>query len=402
MITHSVYSRDVRIRRYAEYLAKEGFLVDIVCLSSETEDYREPYPGVRVFPIPWTKNRKEGLLQTMEWLVAVFMMFLYTSFLDIKYRYDLVHVHNLPDFIVFAALIPKMRGCPILFNVHDPSPEIARSKLELSENHPLIRVVAFIERISLRFSDHIITASSSFKKKLVERGTPAEKITVIMNAADGRFFKIDSDGEKTDRSTNGRFTMLYVGTVATRYGLDITIRALPKLKSKIDGLCLKVFPKIKGEGKALDNCVSLARKLDVGELVEVLDPVPLEQMPEVMKNADLGIYPARRDCHMDIALSLKIPEMVNMKLPIVASKLSILEELYGDDGIAYFADGNPDAFAEKVLELYYDRGMMRKIAENALRHSASFTWESQYLIYRKTIDGLLRQPRKCRGESVAK
>jgi glycosyltransferase involved in cell wall biosynthesis len=175
--------------------------------------------------------------------------------------------------------------------------------------------------------------------------------------------------------------------VANRYGLQIGIQALSVLRPQIPGIKLKVVPKIRDEGKALDDCLELARTLGVDDLVEVSDPAPLELMPDIMQQADIGIYPALSDCHMDRALSLKIPEMASVGLCIVSTRLPVLEELYGEDSIAFVPPGDFIALADKIMELYEAPEFMEGLARKAKERSASLTWESQYRVYRE----LLRQ-----------
>jgi glycosyltransferase involved in cell wall biosynthesis len=251
------------------------------------------------------------------------------------------------------------------------------------------RVLAFLERISAAFSSHVITATPTFKRLLVRRGTSPEKITVIMNAADPRVFRRDAVPEKV-RAPKAGFTLLYVGTVAPRYGLAMCVQALPRLRSEMAGIRLKIVPKIRNEGRGLEELLSLAARLGVSDLVQVADPVPLEMMPEIMREADIGVYPAVSDCHMDIAISLKIPEMVAVGLPIVASRLPVLEELYGADSIAFVPPGDHEAFAEKILELHRSPHLMQSLAENALLRSKTLTWESQSEKYRQLIESLVR------------
>jgi glycosyltransferase involved in cell wall biosynthesis len=388
MLTHSVYDRDIRVRRYAEYLADEGHCVDIVCLESESGESQTRHPNIRVFPLSMTRNRKEGLGLVVNWGITALMMFILSSRLDIKRRYDLAHVHNMPDFLVFCVLFQRLRGCPVILNIHDPTPELAQSKLSLPPDHPVIRVQAILEKISIKFSTHIITSTNVFKKKLVERGTSPDKITVIMNAPDSRIFHL-VDGLRRHSPFQDHFTILYVGTVARRYGLHIVVEALTLLRTEIPHLRLKVYTKILREGKALNDCVVLARTLGVADLFEVHPPVPLENMPEIMRQADIGVYPALSDCHMDNALSLKIPEMASMGLPIVSTRLSILEEMFGDDCIAFVPPGDPRALAEKILELYHSPDLMDRLAENALARSALVDWESQYRKYHDLLESLV-------------
>jgi glycosyltransferase involved in cell wall biosynthesis len=389
MLVHNIYERDARVRRYAECLADEGHFVDIISLASETHGSAAGHPNIRVYPLPLTRVRRERLGQLVDWGVALILMFFRASWLDLRKRYDLIHTHNMPDFIVFCPLLARARGCPVLLDIHDPTPELARSKLSVSETHPVARVLAFLERISAAFSSHVITATPTFKRLLVRRGTSPEKITVIMNAADPRVFRRDAVPEKV-RAPKAGFTLLYVGTVAPRYGLAMCVQALPRLRSEMAGIRLKIVPKIRNEGRGLEELLSLAARLGVSDLVQVADPVPLEMMPEIMREADIGVYPAVSDCHMDIAISLKIPEMVAVGLPIVASRLPVLEELYGADSIAFVPPGDHEAFAEKILELHRSPHLMQSLAENALLRSKTLTWESQSEKYRQLIESLVR------------
>jgi len=387
MLTNSVYSRDIRIRRYSEYLADDGHFVDVIGLAAEGGKEVSRHPHITVYPIPMTRQRKDGAGLVVNWALCAGMMLFMTSGLDLKNGYDLIHVHNMPDFLVFCAIVPRLRGCPVILNVHDPMPELARSKMDLSPRHPIVRAQEFIERLSVRFSNHVITATPAFRKVLMERGVPADKITVVTNAADERFFR--SPGTRAaDRRREG-FRLLYVGTVAYRYGLDVCVRAMAILRDRIPGLELRVVPKIRGEGKALDDCLKLAEDLGVADAVRLEDPVPLEEMPGIMSDADIGVYPARSDCHMDVALSLKIPEMIATGLPVVATRLPVLEELYGDDVIAFVPPGDPQAFAEKVLELYQSPEKVERMTREGLKKASEFTWRNQYIIYRNLLESLL-------------
>ena len=301
------------MKRYAEYLADDGHHVDVVCLASEDGDSQDGHPGVTAHPISLTRTRREKLGLVVNWLKLSALMFMKVTRLDLQQPYDCIHVHNMPDFLVFCALVPRLRGCPVLLNIHDPMPELACSKLGLSHLHPIVRAQSFIEKISIGFSTHVITATPAFRKALLGRGVAPEKMTVITNAVDRRYF----DGatfHQVRGDSDGTFILLYVGTVAKRYGLHICIQALSRLRTAIPGIELRIVRKIRDEGRALEECLDLARQLGVADRVLVDGPVGLEAMPSVMAEADLGVYPALRDIHMDVALSLKIPEMAAVGL----------------------------------------------------------------------------------------
>jgi len=388
MVTYSVYERDTRVKRYAEYLAIDGYLVDVISMASDSTEIPSARENVRVYPIPARKSRREGLMQILFWLLSAYAMFLCVTILDLWRRYDVVHIHNMPDFLVFCALVPRLRGCPVVLNIHDPVPEITMSKLGLAADHLLVRAQIFLERICVKFSSHVLTATNAFKEILVGRGIPADKITVIVNAPDTRFFRPIATDVGSHRKKE-HFTLLYVGTVAPPYALDVAVRALALLKDQIPGIRLRVVPKIVHEGAGLDMSLELAKELGVADLVCVEKPVPLEQMPQIMGEADIGLYPARQDCHMDIALSLKIPEMVAVGLCIVASRLTVLEELYGEHAIAFVPPGDHEALAAKVIELYHSADECKRLASTAMERNRDLSWERQYETYRRVLAELV-------------
>ncbi|MFH0826078.1 MAG: glycosyltransferase [Pseudomonadota bacterium] len=392
MIVHAVYQSDPRVRRYAEYLAADGWTIDVVCLAAGEGDKKPADPNIRVYAVPLTRKRKEGFRHILQWAVSALLMFFFVTRLDLQNRYDVVHVNNMPDFLVFCALIPRLRGCPVILDVHDPIPEITMSKLGVAANHPLVRAQAVLEKISVLFSNAVITATDSFKRILAGRGANPEKITVVMNAPDPLIFSGPDVG--LDPVHRDGFTLLYVGTVAPRYGLDVAIRMLPLVRDSIPGLRLRIVPRFVDEGTGLQEVLELSRELSVDDMIDLDHPHPLEDMPRVMREADVGLYPARRDCHMDVALSLKIPEMAAVGLCMAATRLSVLEDLFGEEAVAFFPSGDHEALAEIIVDLYRRPEERGRMIENAASRARALMWDGQYGNYLQVLEKLIgRDPR---------
>ncbi|MGC8659626.1 MAG: glycosyltransferase, partial [Desulfomonilaceae bacterium] len=108
MLTHSVYARDIRVRRYAEYLVQDGYLVDIICLATEDETPQSRDDRIGVYPLPMTRRRREKFGHLVDWGMSIFFMFWLVNKLSFKHRYDLIHVHNMPDVLVFCAFFQKL------------------------------------------------------------------------------------------------------------------------------------------------------------------------------------------------------------------------------------------------------------------------------------------------------
>lgn len=391
MILHNIFARHVRVRRLADSLAGDGHYVDVISLESDDGSDQSRPPFIRCYTLNKTRTRHEGLGHVLDWASTVLAMFYHLNRLDRKNRYDVIHVHNMPDFLVFTALIQRLAGKPVLLHIGDPMPELGQSKLNVGPDHLLIRALGLLEQASCRFSTHVITALESFKRQLIFRGTPPDKITVIMNMPDSRLFAPDVIASKLRRDPD-HYTVLYVGTVATRYGLETMVKALPTLREIIPQIRFKIVPKIKEEGKGLDDCVMLARKLGVDDLLHVVDPAPIEEMPGIMASADVGIYPAIRNCHMDWALSLKIPEMALAKLPMVSTRLDVLEQLYGDEAIAFYDSEDHMGLASRIIEIHDSPSFRESLVSNAYQKACVNDWSHQYAIYKKLLTKLLKRP----------
>ena len=52
----------------------------------------------------------------------------------VKARYQLIHVHSVPDFLVFAAWFPKLTGAKIILDIHDLLPELYAGKYGTDHN----------------------------------------------------------------------------------------------------------------------------------------------------------------------------------------------------------------------------------------------------------------------------
>jgi GT2 family glycosyltransferase len=384
-VAHHSFSSDPRVQRYVNALADAGAAVDVLCLKDEA--FSKVRDEVRVFTIPL--HHGEGGLgrYILEYSIAMVLFTARLVALYAKNRYQLIQVHNIPDFLVFTALVPRLFGSKLILDNRDPMPEFYISRFRV---HPLktriVRLLEFQERLSSRVADAVITANVTFKQNLVKRGVPAEKITVINNLPDPEVFSRERY-KKVHRSSPKHFTLIYPGTIAPRYGLAVAVRALPLLKTKISNLRLVI---IGGHTDHASELLELAKKLNVLYLVELKPPVSVDKVPERLIEADIGIYPALPDPHMSIATPTKVLEYAAMGIPIVASKLEVLEHLFDDQSIEFFEPGNVKAFTKSILNLYENQVRRDELVCNA---DSIFVhkhrWSEERQVYIELLNRLL-------------
>jgi glycosyltransferase involved in cell wall biosynthesis len=301
-------------------------------------------------------------------------------------HYQIVHVHNMPDLLVFAALVPRLFGAKLVLHFHDLMPEVYVSKNGIDGGSAIVRLLRLQERLAAFFAHTVITANAAFKARLVERGVPASKITVVNNYPDPRVFSPQrhpkhSDGHGTP------FTLLYPGGIVPRYGLNTAVRALPQLSTKIRQLRLIIVGPPTEHARELAN---LARALKVSAFIQIRPSVASDAVAQLMAEADVGIYPALPDVHMNIATPTKVLEYAAMGLPIIASRLPAVTNLFPDSAVLFFEAGDVDQFAACVLELYANPTRRKDLAENAAALlAAAYTWNSESRAYFHCLNQLL-------------
>ncbi|HEX3543178.1 MAG TPA: glycosyltransferase, partial [Candidatus Acidoferrum sp.] len=126
MLVHNTYETDNRVRRYAEALAKRGDQVEVIALTGGNAPLvSEEINGVTVFRVQ-NRVRNERGKWTYAWRLLRFLVVssIFMTRRHHRIKYDVVHVHNLPDFLVFAAWYPKMTGARIILDIHDIVPEL--------------------------------------------------------------------------------------------------------------------------------------------------------------------------------------------------------------------------------------------------------------------------------------
>jgi len=396
MIVHSYYLKDARVKRYAELLAMEGHQVDVLCLREDREQTFEEHQGVKIYRINVSRQRGGMLSYIFEYLFSFVRFFAKLNILALKgHRYQLIHIHNFPNFLIFVPVIQKLFGAKLILDVHDPMPELFSSKYKISNAHPLIRLLYLEEGLSTRFADFIIAANHVFKDILVQRGCPEIKIAVVLNAPDHQFYSKTVDGYDTTKKQK-RFNVLYVGTLAERYGLETVLKSIAKIRKTgiIPELKLLVIPKIKNEGDYVQKIMHEVNTLKLNDCFTLLDPVPHDKMPEIIREADLSVYTPLPDVHMDIALSLKIPEIVAVGRPLVVSKLSVLKRYFGDDSFFMCEPGDVDDCAAKITQVYQQPEEAQSRVRRAQEALKKFAWDKQTAIYHKIIDNLFGMKQK--------
>ncbi len=382
MVAYAFYETDNRVRRYAEALAKRGDSVEAVSLRREGLPAFEILNGVRVYRIQLRQINEKGKFTHISRLMMFFlrsMAFLTRSHL--KERYDLIHVHSVPDFEVFAALFAKLGGAKVILDIHDIMPEFYVSKFNSNRDSLAFKTLLAIERVSTRFADHVIAANHIWGDRLVTRSVPDSKCTTFLNYPDSALFQQKDGSPRND----GKFVMLYPGTLNYHQGLDLAVRAFSRIKDQIPEAEFHIY----GAGEQLDYLRSLITELKLQDRVFLKGIVPLERVSTVIAGADLGVVPKRSNAFGDEAFSTKTLEFMTVGVPLIVPNTTI-DSYYFDDSLVTFFTANDEAsLADAMLRAVKNPELRRRHAENALEFVKKFTWDTNRAGYLDLVDFLV-------------
>jgi glycosyltransferase involved in cell wall biosynthesis len=385
MVVHNYYpQREPRVEREAQALVAHGYEVDVICLREDGDPPLAVVDGVNVHRLPVKRHKGSGAaVQMLEYLAFFAVASAKLAALHRRRRYNVVQVHNLPDFLVFAAWLPKLSRARLILDIHDLMPEFYASRFNSGMGSLPVRLVRAQEYLSCRFADHVISVTDLWRSALIDRGLPAEKVSVVMNVANDSIFRQPAAAPRADEPD--RFRLFYHGTITRRYGIDVAIRAVEIVRRHIPGVHLTIH----GVGEYRDELIRLVEELSLGQHVRFTsDYIPTSELPSFIRQADLGLVPYRRDVFTDGILPTKLMEYVALGVPVVAARTPVIESYFDETMVQFFTPEDHQDLARSILALHADRARLNMLARNADRFNQRYSWQRVSAEYLALVDRL--------------
>jgi glycosyltransferase involved in cell wall biosynthesis len=381
MIHLSDFSLDSRIQRQARALAARGDEVDLLCVGNR-ETVRVGDGIIRTHPLVAGKPQGGGRSYVRgygEFLVRALWRL---TVLDRTRRFDLVEAHNMPDILTAAAIGARVRGVPVILNVHDTFPELFATKFGWSEDHMLVRLLELEERLSSVLASRVITVTDGARRCLEDRGVGVGRTVVVMNSPDERVFGPPRAPVSLPQA--GTLRVLYHGGLAPRFGVETLIRAFEHLRTSVPRLELRVC----GSGEDRDRLAALAAEIDPQRIDIAADPVPFEQIPAELEDAHIGVVPTLHDRFTELLLPVKLLEYAHMGMPIVSSRLPGIAGYFSGRELCEFEPGDPQDLARAIESVCADPDSAVERAARATERLPEIAWEQQRERYLGLVDEL--------------
>jgi glycosyltransferase involved in cell wall biosynthesis len=284
---------------------------------------------------------------------------------------DVVYVHAPPDFLVLAAIVPRMLGHRVVLDIHDLSPHLFTARFPEGRLARVTeRALYAIERAACRVAHKVVTVHDPYRNELAAHGVPGEKISIVMNAplpeSIERAKAVANHGHHADG-----FVVAYHGTVTQWYGVDLIIEAIARLEDRVPNIRGLIL----GEGDALPEIQALAERLGVAPRIQF--PTELVSQLEAIcrvAGASVGVIPNRPTPLNRFALSSKLLEYVSVGIPVVVSRLETLAAHFGPEEVTFFEPSDSGSLAEAIAWVAENTEEAQEKARRAERRAESYAW----------------------------
>lgn len=372
MVVLSSYPIDVRVRREAEALCDAGAEIDVLCITQRGELTKDNVNGINVFRLNLKRYRASKLRYLLEYALFFSWSFLKLTYLELRNRYDIIHVHNMPDFLVLTAIIPKLFGAKIVLDLHDPMPELFSSMINVDEKHYIVKILKFFEKICIKFANLVLTPNIAFKKLFVSRGCPDSKIQIVMNSPDEKVFKYHNNSLKESKYSS-KFLLMYHGAIVERHGLDIAIKAVAELKEKIPNIYMVIY----GRGNFLTKVEKLIDGLNLKDHFEIRGFAVVDEIAAFIPQIDIGVIPNRTNPFTQLNFPVRIFEYLINKKTVIVPETGGIKDYFDPESIYYFKPGDSANLAETIFRIYSNNGESKKTLEKSYAVYKNYTWELQ-------------------------
>jgi glycosyltransferase involved in cell wall biosynthesis len=373
-------ARDHRLRKQATALRDAGIRVSVIC---RQEDGNDCLPGVTVHEYPSPPEGAHLLAFVREfaqsWVLAAWL----TVRVFVREGFDVLQISGAPDIYFPIALPFRVVGRPFVFDQRDLAPEQFRARFG-HRLHGVHRLLVWLERLSYRTADRVLTVNDSLLRVAVHRGgVAADKVTIVGNGP--VLAHVGQRPPRPELRHGRRHLVCWVGAIGPQDNVGDVLQAAALLvhRDGRDDFHLVVV----GSGDGLPACQALAEQLGLQDHVSFTGWVSEDEMYDHIATAAVGLDPNLEE----FVSPVKAMEYMALGLPFVAYDLDEPRRLGQEAGV-YAPAGDVERFAELLGELLDDPAQRRWRGEVGRRLVRTrIAWDHQRVAYVAAIQQLIHR-----------
>jgi len=369
MIAYTKYRFDGRVRLEAESLVKWGHEVVFLVPRQDQKPTTYILNGVTVEELNVAKyGGKNKLRYVLSYVTYMLLALVACTRLFLRSHIGVIHVHNMPDILVFAAIIPRMFGCKLVLDLHDTVPETYEAKFG-KISRVVLGLLRLEEKVCCALAHRVICVNHVQRDAVAQRGVPAEKIAIVITMPQYPPQSSSVPARRDEKS----FRMVNHGTMSKRLGNDLIIEAAVKLVQEIPGFELHII----GGGDNLENLHALCKSLGLENHVFFHKGVPWNELGDKLSTMDVGIVANRVNVATELMLPSKLIDFAVLGIPAIVPRLRGIQYYFSEEMVSYFEPENVDSMVATTVALYRDKPRREQQVKNARQFLTSNPWDDR-------------------------
>lgn len=304
---------------------------------------------------------KNPMLRALRYFLGEFILLHYCMWK----KYDVAFVDSTPPIQgLKMPLIKWLKRKPTIYNVQDIFPDSLVGTGLTHEGSLIWKIGRIVEKITYRYADKIIVISEDFKKNIMAKGVPEDKIVVIYNWVDqNKVVDVPREENKLfdayglDRS---KFYITYNGNIGLTQNMDMLLDVAKELQEEYEDIHFVLV----GNGAYLDE---VKRKVADQQLenVHLLPFQPYEDISHVFSLGDASLVISKPGVGANSVPS-KTWSIMSASRPVLANfDENELKTIIENNHCGIFTKaGDKEAFKESILTLYNHRELCKEYGHN--------------------------------------
>ena len=304
---------------------------------------------------------KNPLLRTLRYLLGEFILLHYCMWK----RYDVAFIDSTPPIQgLKMPLIKWLKRKPTIYNVQDVFPDSLVGTGLTTKGSLIWKIGRIVEKITYKYSDKIIVISEDFKKNLLAKGVPEDKIVVVYNWVDqNAVIDISRENNKLFDKYNidrEKFYIEYSGNIGLTQNMDMLLEVMKELKTTHPDIGLVLV----GEGAYKAQVEEIVKRDDLTN-VTMIPFQPYEDISHVLSLGDAGLVISKPGVGANSVPS-KTWSIMSASRPVLANfdENELKDILVGNECGIFTKAGDKDAFKRSIIKLYENRDLCKEYGRN--------------------------------------
>ena len=280
-------------------------------------------------------------------------------------KYDVAFIDSTPP--IQGLKMPFIKWfCrkPTVYNAQDIFPDSLVGTGLTKKGSLIWKIGRIVEKITYKYADKIIVISEDFKKNIMAKGVPEDKIVVVYNWVDQNAV-VDVPREENslfdkydlDRS---KFYVTYSGNIGLTQNMDMLLEVAQELESEVPDIHFVLI----GEGAYKKQAETIVKEKKIGN-VTFLPFQPYEDISLVFSLGDAGLVISKPGVGANSVPS-KTWSIMSASRPVLANfdENELKDILAGNECGIFTKAGDKEAFKQSVITLYENRVLCKQYGEN--------------------------------------